>query len=321
MLFRSERFFIVRLLSVGEVLWDIFDDREHLGGAPLNFSVSAQRLGNQVALLSGVGKDERGARAYVVMREMGLDTGLVQQTEARTGAANVTTDSSGNGSFSIVRPAAFDMVELTDSILASIIALHPNWIYFGTLAHTLDESEERLACLLAANPGARRFYDVNLRHGHWNLALVQRLSRLATIIKLNATEAETLFELAGCPGAFSMECFCGFWSAAYGSKMICVTQGSQGCAVWRDGTIEFFPGYAVEVVDTVGAGDVFAAAFLHGYQSQWPIERTASFANALGAIVAGRPGATPFWTIDEAVQIASGPGNGCHFPEHTRPRH
>ncbi len=304
--------FIVHLLSVGEVLWDVFNGREFLGGAPLNFSVSAQRLGNTVALFSGVGADERGARAYAAMQQLRLDTRLVQQTAAPTGAAIVTTDSSGNGTFSIDRPAAFDLIELNDSVLESIASLRPDWIYFGTLAQTLIGSEERLTRLLAATPSARRFYDVNLRHGHWSLDLVQRLSRLATIIKLNATEAETLFDLAGWPGTFSIERFCNSWSTAYGSEMICVTLGSQGCAVWRGETTEFFRGYPVKVVDTVGAGDVFSAAFLHGCHNHWLIERTACFANALGAIVSSRSGATPEWSIKEAVHLAS--SSGCAIP-------
>ena len=56
--------------------------------------------------------------------------------------------------------------------------------------------EVAVEAFATANPQARCFYDVNLREGHWNLDLVQRLSRLASIIKLNETEAETLFELS-----------------------------------------------------------------------------------------------------------------------------
>jgi fructokinase len=134
----------VRILSIGEVLWDVFGEREFLGGAPLNFSVSAQRLRNAVALLSGIGMDERGTRACGAMQKMGLDTSLMQKTTASTGAAIVTTDSSGNASFVIDRPAAFDMVELTDSVLAAITASRPDWIYFGTLAQIMREGEERL---------------------------------------------------------------------------------------------------------------------------------------------------------------------------------
>jgi fructokinase len=41
----------LKLLARGEILWDVFDDSEILGGTPLNFSVAAQRLENTVMLL------------------------------------------------------------------------------------------------------------------------------------------------------------------------------------------------------------------------------------------------------------------------------
>jgi sugar/nucleoside kinase (ribokinase family) len=66
------------------------------------------------------------------------------------------------------------------------------------------------------------------------------------------------------------------------------------------------PGYKVEVRDTVGAGDAFAAAFLHGYHLGWSTMRTARFANAAGAIVASRAGATPSWSTQECLDIIPG---------------
>jgi fructokinase len=66
-------------------------------------------------------------------------------------------------------------------------------------------------------------------------------------------------------------------------------------------------------VDTVGAGDAFAAAFLHGYELQWPRARTAAFANALGALVASRAGATPAWTVDECQQLIAEQRGLEHF--------
>lgn len=296
----------MRVLSVGEVLWDVFEDGEFLGGAPLNFSASARRLGNTVSLLTAVGADARGSLTIAAMQKLGLttDTDIVQTVPGRcTGSSIVTIDSAGNPTFVIERPAAFDFVDLNAKCLTKICRSRPEWIYFGTLAHTMEQGEQRLKHLLASNPTARCFYDINLREGHWNLDLVERLARLATIIKLNEAEAELLFALTRGTEPFSMETFCEFWSSAYGGETICITQGGNGCAVWRNGKIQSFPGFPVTVVDTVGAGDAFAAAFLHGNQSGWPIQRTACFANALGAIVASRAGATPNWTIEEYRQL------------------
>jgi fructokinase len=203
----------------------------------------------------------------------------------------------------INRPAAFDCVELNDVLLSAVATLHPQWIYFGTLAQSLEQGEQRLMRLLRENPGAQCFYDVNLRDGHWNLALVQRLSKSASIIKLNEAEAAKLFELSAPSTSFSIDVFCRFWSSHYGGEMFCITQGSQGCTVWQNGISERYSGFPTKAIDTVGAGDAFAAGFLHGHANDWPISQTAKFANALGAIVASRAGAIPAWTVDECLQV------------------
>jgi fructokinase len=53
------------------------------------------------------------------------------------------------------------------------------------------------------------------------------------------------------------------------------------------------PGFQVDVADPVGTGDAFAAAFIHGIVSTWPVAEVASFSNRVGALVAGTRGAIP----------------------------
>ena len=50
----------MRIVTIGEVLWDVIGDKEYLGGATLNFCAHAARLGHDVFFVSAVGKDERG---------------------------------------------------------------------------------------------------------------------------------------------------------------------------------------------------------------------------------------------------------------------
>jgi len=290
----------MRIVSVGEVLWDVIGDTEFLGGAPLNFAANLQRLGNSVVLLTAVGDDSRGRRVLAQMRELGLTTEYIQiVTEQPTGTAEVSTDASGSASFLIRRPAAFDLFVADDSTLARLRLFRPDWIYFGTLAQVDAHGEEALLRIIDCAVESNRFYDMNLRAGHWNIDLIERLSRLATVVKLNDAEAELLFQLTFETRQFSLEEFCHYWSSKYGVNTICVTLGSKGCAVFSGEVLNRFPGYPVTVADTVGAGDAFAAAFLHGLHLGWPIGRIAQFANALGAHVASRSGATPPWTLAE----------------------
>ena len=296
----------MRILSTGEVLWDIVEGKEFLGGAPLNFSAHSQRLGNSVALLSAVGADARGERTLSAVKSFGLTTQFIQTpAKKNTGTASVSVDASGNATFTIDRPAAYDFVTIDETILSAVSAFDPNWIYFGTLAQTSAGGEEKLLRLLENCPAAARFYDMNLRAGHWDLPLVERLCRMATVLKLNETEAELLFEHVSNSESFTLEAFCRQWAMSYGLETISITLGSRGCAIFTSGSLRTFPGRSVTVADTVGAGDAFAAAFLHGLDLNWPLERTAAFANSLGALVASRPGATPEWSLGELAILSA----------------
>ena len=296
----------MRIVSLGEILWDVFaDDRKFLGGAPLNFSINLMRLGHSPLLISAVGDDSLGYEALTCIRDLGLSTEFIRLSKTYpTGTAEVTIGAHGNPHFTIRRPAAFDDIDLHDLSPASVA--HPAWVYFGTLAQVERRSERSLLHLLRAASNAKRFYDVNLRDGHWDLELVKRLSLLADVIKLNHSEAEILFEQSRTGEKFSLESFCRYWTSHFDVEMICVTLGQDGCALYHADRIHLYPGIRVEVKDTVGAGDAFSAGFLHGLIRGWELSAVAGFANAVGAIVASRPGATPEWSVEDCQLLAQG---------------
>jgi len=291
---------------IGEVLWDIFPTEEHLGGAALNFSANLHRLGAAVTLISGVGKDERGRRALELIDGMGMDVSKIAVSEQPTGIAMVELDAeTGDQSFVIPRPAAFDLLPFGLALKIEAERAGIDWIYIGSLLQTNTQVEEFTTDLVARVPSARVFYDLNLREGHWNLALVQRLSRLSSVLKLNEAEAKQLFTLTCPDSTFDLYSFCEWWSKAHDVDVMCVTLGGRGALVFSNGSALKVPGFTVEVSDTVGAGDAFAAAFLYGYHNEWTPKNAASFANALGAFVASQAGATPPWTIPEVLSLMS----------------
>ena len=102
----------MRIVAVGEILWDVIGEREYLGGAPLNFAAHAQKLGHKAFLVSAVGDDDRGRRTLDCLRQWGLPTEFVQVLRGQdTGTAQVELDSEGKPTFRIVRPAAYDFVD------------------------------------------------------------------------------------------------------------------------------------------------------------------------------------------------------------------
>ena len=76
-------------------------------------------------------------------------------------------------------------------------------------------------------------------------------------------------------------------------KTIIITAGGEGCYVYHEGNIRRIPTEKITVVDTVGAGDAFSAAFacVH-YQTGDPI-KAATIANKVGGFVASSRGPIP----------------------------
>jgi len=267
------------IVTIGEILWDVFPDSEKLGGAPFNFSVNASRLGHDVHFISAVGADDRGEAALAQASALGLSTDFIQRVpHAPTGAVSVRIDPAGVPDFTIHRPAAYDEFTLDPTSLAGI---EPDWVYFGTLYPFHPNGLTQLKRLLEACPRARRFYDVNLRRNAHSPELVAELLSLANVLKLNEDEAALVD------------------TSAWKGNALAITRGANGCLVRVGDDSAEVPGIPVKVADTVGAGDAFAAVFLHGLTQHWPAKKIGDFANRLGALIASRAGGVPGWSIEE----------------------
>jgi len=289
----------MRIVGIGEILYDVFPDCERLGGAPFNFAAHASLLGHEVLFLSAVGEDERGRRALREAQELGLSTEFIRTVPgAATGIVSVEVDPAGQPSFTIHRPAAYDQLSLSAQDLDQIAGFQPDWVCFGTLHQFHPPAKALTSFVLEACPSARRFYDINLRRDSYRDPLVEELMLMADVVKLNDAEAAEVSRMFGVP-CDSISQFLRYWAARSGWSAACVTLGEKGCAVLANDDFVEVPGYSVRVRDTVGAGDAFAAAFLHGLSLGWPAAEIADFSNRVGALVASRPGAVPAWTLEE----------------------
>ena len=188
-------------LVVGEVLWDVFPDATRLGGAALNFAVHLKRLGHVPRIVSAVGRDALGDTANAAITSLGLDTTFLQWADRfNTGTASVQLGPGDRTSFVIERPAAYDAVEISDAILTQIVQWKPSWCYYGTLFASRPHGRQVLQRLLDALPGARRFYDINLRPGFESRELACDLLHLADVVKLNERELTLVCDWLGSAG-------------------------------------------------------------------------------------------------------------------------
>lgn len=295
-----------RVLAVGELLWDLLPGgpRLGLGGAPFNVVAHIGRLGQQTAILTGVGNDPLGEGARNEAARLGIATTWIHVVEGLpTGTARVVLAADGSPTFSIQRPAAYDGWTLDGRGLDALVNSFPfDALVLGSLAQQVTRIREITTALVRARPAAVRLYDVNLRDGCWDIATVSALLELATIVKLSESEAVVLSAQFGIPTT-GWPRFMTELAGRTGVRAVCLTRGDSGSLLLLDGSLVEATPPNVAVVDTVGAGDAFAAALLMGVLANAPAVDAVRRATALGALVAARSGAIPEWAPAELVEL------------------
>jgi fructokinase len=269
------------VLAFGEVLWDVIDGDAHIGGAPFNFAAHSHLCGLQAALVSSLGLDELGACARREIAALGVDERFVfTHRMLPTGTVAVTLVG-GVPSYEIKRPVAWDEIAFP---AGGARPAKPRALYFGTLAQRSPVSAATLAELVREFPDALTFFDVNLRQNFWSRGLVENGLAFTDILKVSDEEVERL-------GLEPARLFARFPRL----KIVVETRGKDGCCVTpRDG--EGFSSSAVDagpVVDTVGAGDSFSAAFLTAMLNGASLREAAIAGNRRAGQVVARAGAVP----------------------------
>jgi fructokinase len=292
-----------RVLGIGELLWDLFPDGPRLGGAPFNVVASMRRLSHPAAFVTAVGDDELGRSAVAAVDELGVDTTFISVApDLPTGTVAVTPDPVEGHRFTIGSPAAYESIGDADTLVTRLLDLVPEALVYGTLAQRSPAVRELTHRVATEIRPVKRLYDVNLRDGSWTGDLVLDLLRDATVVKLNGDEAVVLAGLLG--SAATGRALAAALAARYGIERLCITRGAAGATLLVGGDEYMVEGIEVDVADTVGAGDAFAAGLLHGLLTDMPPDETLRFANRLGALVASRAGALPVWS---ATELADGP--------------
>jgi 5-dehydro-2-deoxygluconokinase len=249
----------------GVHLEDVTTFRRMLGGSATNVAVAAARLGRRAAVTTKVGDDF----PLLFYRE----------------------------------PKAPDLeLELADVDLAEVRGVPLFWTT-GTGLSQEPSRSTTLAALEARPAGAVTVHDLDYRPTFWRSRDDAREWGLralesATVAVGNLTEAAVVVgELPPDETARAL--------LDLGLELAVVKLGPEGVlgATRQEGVV--LPPVPVEVVNGLGAGDAFGGALCHGLLSGWPLRRTLAFANAAGAIVAGRLGCADAMPTSEEVEAAA----------------
>lgn len=266
-----------RPLIFGEVLFDQFEDGSTvLGGAPFNVAWHLQAFGVQPLFVSRVGDDSYGRRIRDEMQKWGMSTaGLQKDSTYPTGLVSVTIKND-EPSFDILAGRAYDHISAN-----ALPPVNPSLIYHGSLAVRHSVSAAALSSI-KQQFNAPVFIDVNLRQPWWQHETLEDLLKDATWAKLNSDEIDILIEGDAAPADKASALL-----KRFNIETVILTLGAEGALALtlNNDPIRVAPSQALNIIDTVGAGDAFTSICILGHLKQWSVkailERAQAFASAI----------------------------------------
>lgn len=282
---------MLRILSFGEILFDIRDGSACLGGAPLNFCAHAVRAGAAAAVLSAVGRDDYGRDALAQISGYGIDTRYTAVLDDKiTGRCLVTLNDAGVPKYDLMEGVAYDFIPVPD------IAGQYDVLYFGTLALRSAHNKATLAALLEQNIARDVFVDMNIRPPFYSDESILMGLKHATMLKISDEELPVIAKAILGEGAHSADAVAAYIAEHFPNvKLLILTCGADGSAAYdlKTGDVYRCDAVKAKVVSTVGAGDSFCATFivnfLQGVDTMTALEK----ASRVSAWVVSQEGAIP----------------------------
>ena len=278
-----------KVLAVGEVVWDVFPTGKRLGGAPVNFAYFAQALGAYGLPVTAIGTDALGDETLEALKLTGLDLSLLQRNDLPTSRVLVTTDAAGVPQYEIVEGVAWDAIAFDERFMAAF--QDADVVCWGSLAQRSAASRESILRLLDAAPaGCLKVFDINLRQNFYSREIVEASLLRADILKLNEDElpvVASLFDIDGDTAEVIASLI-----EKFALREIIFTEGAVQSSVYdASGLVSLIPTPKVEVIDTVGAGDSFTAAYIMGRMHGLSVADAHSKAVAVSAWTCTQSGA------------------------------
>ena len=262
-----------KILSYGEIIFDVIKGKSFLGGAPLNFAWFANQLGGETTLISAVGNDDLGLEAISTINNYGINS-HINISNQPTGTATVNS----NGRFDITYPAAWSKIEIPELEFPFC-----DLIYFGTLAQMSTSNRNQIRYLVE-KAATHVFLDLNLRYPFYSKDTILDSLKMADIVKVNLEEWQEIKHLFSInePAALIDH---------FNLTHFAITMGDQGAMFFSGGQkFQYKPGRITEI-DPTGSGDAFSAGLAIGLLCQMPKKEILEESCRTGAAVAGNKGA------------------------------
>jgi len=282
----------MKVLSFGEIIWDVYPDKKCIGGAPFNFSAHVAKQGVQSFLLSCVGKDDLGKQAKQYLAKFGVKSDFVFECDKQTGVCKVELDEKGVPSYTIVDKVAYDYIPFEQNVTKEKFDL----FCFGSLALRGENNKAVLQKLLEQGNFAKIYCDLNLRVPFFDKATIDFCFKNSHIAKVSDNEFSFVSQQVLGERYSNVQQFAKSLSQAYKNlEVVLLTCGDKGAYAYRpqQDQMYFEPAKKVEVTSTVGAGDCFGAVFVTGYLGGKSVQSCLQKATEKSAYVVSKQDAVP----------------------------
>lgn len=284
---------------VDEITWGgtkwVESIEQSLGGNGASTCSAIGKLGVPARLISGVGKDAFGDAALQRLQDCSVDVSRIARLDVATATSIALVRSDGTRAF-LHQPGASRVLfsepfALTAELAAGCSRLHIGNPFSITHLRPKVRSILEQARSLHLATSLDTAWDA---FGEW-MGLVGPCLSLVDLLFTNEDEARMLTgetEPAAIASAFR----------AHGASTVVLKMGARGCAVFAGGDRWLVPAFKVVAIDTTGAGDCFAGAFLAALQRGLTMPEAARMANAVGALnVQSLGGTSGLRSWDETV--------------------
>jgi fructokinase len=280
------------IVGLGEVLWDCLPQGRKLGGAPANFAYHVSQFGFESCVISAIGNDDLGHEMIDNFNEKGLHYNL-PFVSYPTGTVQVSLNDKGIPQYDICTNVAWDNIPFTDALKQ--MAENTHAVCFGSLAQRNEVSRKTIYDFLEHMPQTAhtlRVFDINLRQHFYSTEIIKTSLEKCNVLKINDEELIVLRDMFGYP--MDTDGICQEILKTYNLRMLILTCGTEGSYVYESsGSWSFLATPIVEVADTVGAGDSFAAAFVASILLGKTIQEAHQIAVQASAFVCTQHGAMP----------------------------
>lgn len=279
-----------QVTAVGEILFDVYPGYKKLGGAPFNFIYHVSKLTGHGNFVSRIGDDEQGKEILKIINERGFDAAYIQiDSEHKTGTVQVKLDEKKVPDFKIIENRAYDYIELNDKI-EKLVSENTDLLYFGTLAQRNKTSRNTIRNLI--KKAVKRFCDINIRQNFYSPEILSNSLVNSEVVKLNEDELKLVNDLL-MQEPFDLKKTAGKVVSKFNLDILCVTLGGDGAYLFSHEDQSHHSVKVDNIVDTVGAGDAYAAMLCIGYLGNFTLEKTNKLATEFAAEMCKIKGAVP----------------------------